>query len=107
MSGKGNCYDNAVVERFIKTIKAELIWRNPWETRRKAEMASSNTSTASTIRVAATQHWAGKAPSLLNGKWPKRALGSAQKRDRSISLFADHEVNRSLNRALSRITWQY
>ena len=26
MSGKGNCYDNAVVETFFKTIKSELIW---------------------------------------------------------------------------------
>ena len=39
MSRKGNCYDNAAVETFFKTIKAELIWRHPWETRRKAEMA--------------------------------------------------------------------
>ena len=27
MSGKGRCYDNAAVESFFKTIKAELIWR--------------------------------------------------------------------------------
>jgi putative transposase len=27
MSGKGNCYDNASVEAFFKTIKAELIWQ--------------------------------------------------------------------------------
>jgi transposase InsO family protein len=39
MSGKGNCYDNAAVETFFKTIKAELIWRQTWETRRSAEMA--------------------------------------------------------------------
>ena len=39
MSGKGNCYDNAAVETFFITIKAELIWRDTWETRRKAEMA--------------------------------------------------------------------
>ena len=58
MSGKGNCYEfklvrasglndlgdhtkaqNAAVETFFKTIKAELIWRDTWETRRKAEMA--------------------------------------------------------------------
>ena len=37
MSGKGNCYDNAVVETFYKTIKAELVWRRTWETRRLAE----------------------------------------------------------------------
>jgi transposase InsO family protein len=37
MSGKGNCYDNSMVETFFKSIKAELIWRNRWETRRQAE----------------------------------------------------------------------
>lgn len=39
MSGKGNCYDNAAVETFFKTINAELIWRHLRETRRTAEMA--------------------------------------------------------------------
>jgi len=39
MSGKGNCYDNSAVEAFFKTIKAELIWRRSWETRRQAEIA--------------------------------------------------------------------
>jgi len=39
MSGKGNCYDNAAVETFFKTVKAELIWRHKWRTRRQAEMA--------------------------------------------------------------------
>ena len=40
MSGKGNCYDNAAVETFFKTIKAELIWRRSWATRRQAETAT-------------------------------------------------------------------
>jgi transposase InsO family protein len=58
MSGKGNCYkfklvrasglndlkdhskaQNTAVETFFKTIKAELIWRQSWETRRQAEIA--------------------------------------------------------------------
>jgi len=39
MSGKGNCYDNAAVETFFKTIKAELIRRRSWQSRRHAEMA--------------------------------------------------------------------
>ena len=39
MSGKGNCYDNAVVETFFKTIKAEMIWRNIWHTRKQAHIA--------------------------------------------------------------------
>ena len=39
MSGKGNCFDNAAVETFFKTLKAELIWRRSWETRRQVELA--------------------------------------------------------------------
>ncbi len=39
MSGKGNCYDNAAVETFFKTIKAELIWRQKWQTRQQLEVA--------------------------------------------------------------------
>ncbi len=27
MSGRGNCYDNAMVETVFKTIKLELVWR--------------------------------------------------------------------------------
>jgi transposase InsO family protein len=39
MSGTGNCFDNAAVETFFKTIKAELIWQRLWPTRRHAEPA--------------------------------------------------------------------
>jgi len=39
MSGKGDCYDNAAVETFFKTIKAELIWRHLWQTIRQTEVA--------------------------------------------------------------------
>jgi putative transposase len=36
MSGKGNCYDNAVAESLFKTIKAELIWTTIMESRAQA-----------------------------------------------------------------------
>lgn len=39
MSGKGNCYDNAMVETFFKTLKSELIWRTVFLSRRQAECA--------------------------------------------------------------------
>jgi transposase InsO family protein len=38
MGSKGNSYDNAAVETFLKTIKAGLIWRQSRPTRRAAEM---------------------------------------------------------------------
>jgi putative transposase len=39
MSGKGNCYDNSMVETFFKTIKSELIWRTVFLSRWQAERA--------------------------------------------------------------------
>ena len=36
MSGKGNCYDNAMVETVFKTIKAELVWTTVFQTRKQA-----------------------------------------------------------------------
>jgi putative transposase len=37
--GKGNCYDNAAIDAFCNTIKAQMIWRHTWETCFKAETA--------------------------------------------------------------------
>lgn len=39
MSGRGNCFDNAMVETVFKTIKADLVWRTLFQTRRQAEIA--------------------------------------------------------------------
>ena len=39
MSGKGNCYENAAVETFFKSLKAEMLWRQNWPIRRQAQTA--------------------------------------------------------------------
>ena len=39
MSGRGNCYDNAMVETVFKTIKSELIWWTAFATRDQAAQA--------------------------------------------------------------------
>ncbi len=39
MSGKGDCYDNAVAESFFATLEFELIMRNDWHTREDARRA--------------------------------------------------------------------
>lgn len=39
MSGKGNCFDNAMVETFFKTLKAELVWRVAFQSRAEATHA--------------------------------------------------------------------
>lgn len=39
MSGRGNCYDNAMVETVFKTLKSELVWRTIFTSRQQAEVA--------------------------------------------------------------------
>jgi len=39
MSATGNCYDNAMVETFFKTLKSELVWRTIFYTRQQATQA--------------------------------------------------------------------
>jgi putative transposase len=39
MSGKGNCFDNAAVESFFKSLKSELVWRTVFQTRAEAKQA--------------------------------------------------------------------
>ena len=39
MSGRGNCYDNAMVETVFKTIKSELVWRTAYASRWQARNA--------------------------------------------------------------------
>ena len=37
MSGKGNCYDNAVMESFYHTLKVELVYGQRYRTRGEAQ----------------------------------------------------------------------
>jgi len=37
MSGKGNCYDNAVTETFFKTLKTELVYDEYYRTQKEAQ----------------------------------------------------------------------
>lgn len=40
MSGKGNCWDNAVAESFFKSLKSELIYQHDFKTRVAAKQAT-------------------------------------------------------------------
>ena len=37
MSGKGNCYDNAIIESFFHTLKTELVQFHTYQTRAEAK----------------------------------------------------------------------
>ena len=39
MSGKGNCYDNAVCESFFHTLKTELVYQRNYENREQARQS--------------------------------------------------------------------
>ena len=39
MSGKGDCYDNAVAESFFATLELELVMTHEWHTRDEARRA--------------------------------------------------------------------
>lgn len=39
MSRTENCYDNAAVETYFKTVKAKFLWQWSWPTRLDAEIA--------------------------------------------------------------------
>jgi transposase InsO family protein len=38
MSGRGNCFDNSMVETVFKTLKVELVWRTAFRSRQQAEL---------------------------------------------------------------------
>ena len=39
MSGKGDCYDNAVAESFFSTLEFELLMKHDWHTKGEARRA--------------------------------------------------------------------
>ena len=65
-SGKGNCYDNSTVESFFKSLKAELVWRRNWQTRREVEVALFAYINGSTTHTEDTQQSAGNPQWLSN-----------------------------------------
>lgn len=56
MSGRGNCYDNSMVETVFKTIKSELIWHIVFQTRNDAIKAIGEYIVASIILCADILH---------------------------------------------------
>ena len=57
MSRRGNPYDNAKAERFIRTLKYEEVYLYEYESLEEPGHVSATSSTRSTIVNACTQHW--------------------------------------------------
>ena len=75
MCGKGNCYNNASVETFFKSLNAELIWRQSWPARRQAEAAICQSINGFYNTAAAIHIWAGSACSRSKPRW-HNAIGN-------------------------------
>jgi transposase InsO family protein len=71
MSGKRNCYDNAMVEAFFETIKSELVWRTVFYTAPRPSTPSPAISTASTTPSGAIPRSTTSAPRI--SKEPRHA----------------------------------
>ena len=63
MSGRGNCYDNSMVETFFKTIKSELIWPVHGNPASRPKTPSPDTSTGSITPSGGIHRSASRAPS--------------------------------------------
>ncbi|WP_421091105.1 IS3 family transposase [Pseudochrobactrum sp. MP213Fo] len=48
MFSRANCYDNAIVETFFKTLKSEMIWKTTFQTRNGSQKAIAQYIDAST-----------------------------------------------------------
>jgi hypothetical protein len=69
---------SAVIETVFLTIKAELISRSPWETRRQAATAIFQHISDFITRAADVQHWVEKATWHSNAKWPNGTWGGTK-----------------------------
>ena len=58
MSRKGNPYDNAACESFMKTLKYEEVYRNEYRDFHDAHARSASSWNASTTRNDCTRRWA-------------------------------------------------
>ena len=78
MSGKGNCYDNAVAESFFKTLKAELIYHNTYRSRYEARQ--------SIFRYIEYFYNRFRGHSYLGNLSPEQFLGKYQMKTKSMAI---------------------
>ena len=84
MSGKGNCYDNAMVEAFFKTLKSEYLFgARSSKPAPRPSWPSPATSMASTIRCDATRRSTSSAPMQFEGQATDQPKRLSTKRGKS------------------------
>jgi transposase InsO family protein len=68
MSRKGNCWDNAVMERFFLNLKMERVWQREYANHSEAMSTLPTTSLASTTPCVCIPNWAICRPMSTNNK---------------------------------------
>jgi len=77
MSGRGNCWDNAVVESFFSTLKKDLIYRRSWATRDDAGAAIHEYIEVFYNRIRRHSTLGGKSPATFEAIYERRISQAA------------------------------
>jgi len=77
MSGRGNCWDNAVVESFFGSLKQELVYRRSWPTRVEAAAAIHEYIEVFYNRVRRHSTLGGKSPAAFEALYDHKAAQAA------------------------------
>ena len=74
MGRKGNCWDNAVMERFFLNLKMERVWQCDYANHAEAARDVTEYISVSTTACACIRNWAICHPPLMSGKGPQNTL---------------------------------
>jgi transposase InsO family protein len=77
MSGRGNCWDNAVVESFFSTLKKDLIYRRSWAARDEAAAAIHEYIEVFYNRIRRHSTLGGKSPAAFEAIYERRISQAA------------------------------
>ena len=79
MSRKGNCWDNAVMERFFLNLKMERVWQQDYASQGRLNAILPITSSVFITESGFTRNWATCLPPPMNGKWQQYHLSRCLK----------------------------
>ena len=79
MSRKGNCWDNAVMERFFLNLKMERVWQQDYASQGEAQRDIADYIVLFITESGFTRNWATCHPPPMNGKWQQYHLSRCLK----------------------------
>jgi putative transposase len=89
MSRKGNCWDNAVVERFFLNLKMERVWQSNYANHAEARLDVAN------YIAGFYKCWAICRPASTSAQWQRKNLSSCPKLLDHYSLCVNHVIRKA------------